>query len=101
MPARTLAGHANISDNATDPSSWLENTHALMPDAIQPVEELLVVVYVAQLASAILVALQGPVRRRSDNEVNRSVVEPRQVSRIAKVKIMLGLIEGAWPRLSA
>jgi hypothetical protein len=77
MPPLTLAGNANIANDAADSASRREYADALLPHFIQLVEEFLVALDIPKLRIISgRVLFQGPIGWRCDHQVDRGVRNP-------------------------
>ena len=68
------AGDANIADDAADPATGDEDSEALCPDSIKLVEEIVVVLKVAQLVGMIRVLLEHRVGRARHDRCTDSLL---------------------------
>ena len=73
------SGHANIADNADQAAAGNENPEHLSPDLLQLIQERLVILNVPELIRILVVALEVPIGRRRDDEMDGLVIDERQV----------------------
>jgi len=70
VPPEIASCHANITDNADKAAAGNENAEHVSPDLLQLTYECFVVLNVSELIRILVVALEVPIRRRCDNEMD-------------------------------
>ena len=91
MPAGVLAaGKANVANDADESAAGDEDSEDLAPNLFQLLDELLVVGDVPELAFGVVVALERPVRRRGDDEVDGLVGDEGEVACVALDQLVRG-----------
>ena len=88
-----------VTDNAADPATSHQYACAFLPDLVEFVEELVVVLNVPHLPGVPRILLQSPIRRRGDHQVNRCVGNPGEVAGVASMEAMQGLVVRRGPRV--
>src|SRR6266446_310646 len=98
--ATLFARNANVTHDATNPSTWSQHSCALAPDFINFSEKCVVILDFAKLALILFVFFQRPIGRRGDDKMNASIRDPREIARIAEAQTMLGSVKrrGPWMR---
>lgn len=84
LPPREAA----VADDADEPAAGDEDAEAVRPDAIELGEETLVVGDVSQLAGAVPVLFECPVRGRCENEMDAFRRDRRDLPRVAEDEVM-------------
>ena len=71
--------HANIADNADKAAAGNEKTEHMPPDLLYFTQERFVILNMSELIGILVVTLEIPVRRRSDDEVDGLIIHVRQI----------------------
>lgn len=78
MAPKAAPRHGHVPHHDDEPSARDQEAEDLPPHPVQLVQKGLVVLYVAELAGGVLVALQGPVGRGGHHQVDRGLGEGGQ-----------------------
>ena len=95
VAAKDLAGHADIADDAHEPPAGNEHAKDFSPDLVQLGEEMFVVFDVPHLVGVFVVALEAPIGRGGDNEVDRGIRDEAEVACIAQDKALRAVVDAA------
>src|SRR6266700_6835408 len=97
MPASVRSSDVHISYNTADTSSRNKDPEALGPDLVELVEELLVVVDVAELAGVVrLILFEVRIRRRGHHKMDRLVLQLGHLPAVSEDDVV-----GCWPVVEA
>jgi len=70
MSPEIASGHADVADDAHQPSTGDKDTKSMLPNLFQLAKKCLVILNMPQLIGILIVLLEIPVWRRGNKEVN-------------------------------
>ena len=90
VSSKIASGHADIADHTHQPSTGDKDTKGMSPSLFQFTQKCLVILDMPQLIGILLISLEVPVRRRSDDEVEGFIIQEGQIPCIAIDKPVRG-----------
>jgi hypothetical protein len=83
MPSKVTSGDTDVADDANEPSARNKDPEDMPPDLVQFGKKGLVVLDMAQLSWILVVTLEVPVWRGGNDQMDRFVIQERQIPGVA------------------